>query len=364
MSRYVILLAPSANRVYTSGAVAMVIAELTVLARGPLQGRIGEVAAEQVATVDAVGFTVADGDLSAADLMLISNLSGLLVLFRREPDGHLSPMSPRSLDRHDDDLISILKYQGKTNEHFTKLLLNVTVWSSGGWSADGDSAAAERRWTVLDPLCGRGTTLNQAVMYGWDAVGIDLDGKDFDAYARFLETWLADKRLRHKAQVTRMRRDGSILGRRFDARFAFTKEELKAGEQQTVTVFNVDTLLTAEVVRPKSVDVVVTDAPYGIRHGSTAVDRRSGGERLHRSPLTLLADAVPGWAAALRPGGAMGIAWNTRVAPRAEAVAVLADAGLEPLDGPGYADLCHRVDRTIVRDVIVARRPATSADDR
>ena len=38
------------------------------------------------------------------------------------------------------------------------------------------------RLTVFDPLCGRGTTLNQALMYGYDAAGLDVDGKDFEAY--------------------------------------------------------------------------------------------------------------------------------------------------------------------------------------
>ena len=41
---------------------------------------------------------------------------------------------------------------------------------------------------MLDPLCGRGTTLNQALTYGYDAAGIDLDGKDFEAYSAFLQT--------------------------------------------------------------------------------------------------------------------------------------------------------------------------------
>ena len=35
-----------------------------------------------------------------------------------------------ALARLDDDLITIPKYPGKTNEQFTKLLLNVTVLSS------------------------------------------------------------------------------------------------------------------------------------------------------------------------------------------------------------------------------------------
>ena len=100
-----------------------------------------------------------------------------------------------------------------------------------------------------------------------------------------------------------------------------------------------------------SVDAVVTDAPYGVQHGS-----RSGG-RLARSPVDLLREAVPVWADVLRPGGAIGIAWNTHVAGRDDALAVLADAGLEPLDDGPYRGFVHRVDQAIQRDVLVARKP-------
>ena len=84
-------------------------------------------------------------------------------------DDLLRPVELRPLDRYDADLITIQKYPGKTNEQFTKLLLNVTLLSRFG------RRAAARRFRVLDPLCGRGTTLNQAMMYGFDAAGVDLD---------------------------------------------------------------------------------------------------------------------------------------------------------------------------------------------
>ncbi len=59
----------------------------------------------------------------------------------------------------------------------------------------------------------------------------------------------------------------------------------------------------------------------------------------------------------LRSGGALGIAWNTFVAPRGEAAAILAGAGLEPLDTGPYLAFRHRVDQAIMRDILVARKP-------
>ena len=99
-------------------------------------------------------------------------------------------------------------------------------------------------------------------------------------------------------------------------------------------------------------DVVVTDAPYGVQHGS-----RSSTAGLARRPQALLAAAVPVWATLLRSGGAVGIAWNALVGSRDETAAVLADAGLEPMDSPAYRQFRHRVDQGITRDILVARKP-------
>ena len=336
---YALLVHPSANRVYAEASVTLTVAELGVLARTRLDGRIGVATSTRIAGVPYLTF---DGDLGDADLAYLGDVSTALALFKRD-DERLTPVELPRRDRFDDDLLTILKYSGKTNEVFTKLLLNVTVWSG--------AAVDARPIKVLDPMCGRGTTLNQVLMNGWHALGLDLDERDFDAYSAFLRSWLTTKRLKHSAEVTPVRRDGAKLGRRLHAEVGATKEEWKAGEAFTVDYVNADTLHTRAVHKAASVDAVVTDAPYGVQHGS-----RSGG-RLARSPLDLLREAVPIWADVLRPGGAIGIAWNTHVAGRDDALAVLADAGLEPLDDGPYGGFMHRVDQSIQRDVLVARKP-------
>jgi len=95
----------------------------------------------------------------------------------------------------------------------------------------------------------------------------------------------------------------------------------------------------------------VADAPYGVQHGST------GPKGLRRGPLDLLAEAAPVWAALLRPGGALGLSWNVHVARREDAVDVLSKAGLTVKTDGGYERLRHRVDQSILRDVLVATKP-------
>jgi len=337
-----LLVSPSANRVYARTASALTVAEVGVLAETVLPGRLADPRIEEIA---GIGYVTFAGDLDDAARPQVANVSTALALFEREGD-LLRPVVLRRLDCLDDDLLTILKYQGKTNELFTKLLLNVTVLASGS-----AGRMLSDRLHVLDPLCGRGTTLNQALMYGWHAAGVDVDERDVEAYAAFLPRWLKDKRLKHTAGTSRLRRDGRTLGRRFDAELAVDKAAWAAGDTMTVSVAQADTLETPTIFRSGSVDVVVTDAPYGVQHGS-----RSGGA-LHRSPLDLLAAAVPGWATVLRPGGAIGIAVNVRTSPRADTCALLADSGLEPVDTPAYRGFEHRVDQAIERDIVVATKP-------
>ena len=343
VDRYAVLALPHANRVYRAVAPQLALAELRILAAGLLGDRLRDAGWAARAGVPYLGFSA--DDLGPGDLAVLGHLSVFYALFEDLGDV-LRPVEVAPPERLDDDLVTVQKYAGKTNEQFTRLLLNVTVASSG----------AARRLTsgglvVLDPLCGRGTTLNQALLTGHDAVGIEHDGKDVDAYGTFLRTWLERHRLKHKVSSGPVRRSGVLLGRRFEAEFAATKELYRAGSLQKVTVVHADTLRTADFVRPRSVDVVVTDAPYGVQHGSRSTSGRA------RSPVELLEEALPVWVPLLRPGGAVGIAWNTHVAPRAQLVHLLAGAGLEPLDEGPYRELAHRVDASIVRDIVVGRVP-------
>jgi hypothetical protein len=336
------LVSPSANRVYARSATALTVAELGVLAETVLPGRISDARTERIAGVAYVTF---EGDLDDQGLAHLGNVSTAFALFERAPES-LRPVELHRLDSFEDDLLTILKYPGKTNEVFTKLLLNVTVASSGA-----GSRMLTDRLRVLDPLCGRGTTLNQALMYGWHASGVDVDTADFESYAAFMSRWLKDRRLKHRVSTAKLRRDGRTLGRRLEVELATSKESWSAGDVITVTTALADTREAAGIFRAGSFDALVTDAPYGVQHGS----RSDAG--LRRRPGDLLAEALPGWVELLRPGAAVGVAVNVRTCPRAEALSLLAGAGLEVRDSPAYRAFEHRVDHAILRDIVVGVKP-------
>ncbi|MGV9377899.1 TRM11 family SAM-dependent methyltransferase [Nonomuraea sp. NPDC003707] len=339
MPRYALLILPAFNRVYGESSIRLTRSELAVFSRYGLDGKVLASEETTVGGVPYVTFETSE-PLTQPDISLLSNLSSVYAIFGVEGE-LLRPLSMSSLDRLSSDLITIQKYAGKTNEHFTKLLLNVTLLAG--------SKGLGERLSVFDPLCGRGTTLNQALMYGYDAYGLDVDGKDFEAYSGFIKTWLRNKRLKHTAETVPVRRERALVGRRLNVTFGLSKEAVKAGDVQHLAVVNADTLKSRDFFKPRSFDALVTDTPYGVQHGS------KGGGGLSRSPMELLRQAVPGWAELLRPGGAMGISWNTYGGKSSELAQILEGAGLQVMD---YPDFEHWVDQAIVRDIIVARKPA------
>jgi SAM-dependent methyltransferase len=344
MPTYALLVLPSANRVYAESAVALTRAELDLFSEAVLGGRLTSLTHRVIGGVSYVTFEA--DTLASADVAFLANLSSIYALFELT-DGALRPVELRKLDRFDDDLITIPKYQGKTNEQFTKLLVNATLLSSA-FAADMTSS----KLALLDPVCGRGTTLNQALMYGWDAAGIDIDGKDFEAYAAFITTWCKRKRIKHHAETGQVRRDRHVVARRFDLTLAAAKDDYKAGHTQRVDFVNADTVRALEFFRPETFHLLVADLPYGVQHGS-----RTAGKGLARSPLDLLASALPAWSRLLKPGGALGISLNTFVARREAAARILADYGLHIADSGPYLRFDHRVDQAINRDILVASKP-------
>lgn len=352
MPRYLVLLAPSSNRVYAGDAPRLVGAELALLAEGCFPGVITDVEPVSLAGVPYVQF--AAESIGQRELDLLSNVSARFGVFERLDGDTLRPVEVAPIAHFDDDLLSIPKYQGKTNEQLTKLLLNVTL-AATTWAEE----LGTRRFSLLDPLAGRCTTLDQALTYGFDAAGIEIEEREVDAYATFFSTYLKRKRLKHTFGYAPVRREGKKAGKRLDAEVNTDAAAFKAGDRQTLTVHVGDTLQAADLFGKRRFDVIVTDAPYGVVHGSRAGGASAGsggGGSRERNASDLLRQAVPAWAKLLRPGGAMGIAWNTLGLERDRLADVLTRAGLRVAESSADSAFEHRVDSSIVRDVIVARK--------
>jgi hypothetical protein len=338
--RYLLLLAPASNRVYAGSAAELAAAELEICAG------VTSIAPVRRAGVEYLGFEHPrpEGQEGPSTTLLtaVATQSAHLALFE-EAGELLRPVELPEVDLLDDDFVTIPKYSGKTNEQFTRLLLNVTRAAA--------DLPSDRPVTVLDPMCGRGTTLAVAWTLGLNAAGVELDVKAFEAMGSFWRTWLRRKRLKHTADITPVRRDGKSLGKRFDARLT-----LPGREPLTASVFTGDTRDSAKLFGKRRFELIVVDAPYGVAHGSHSDVKGAAVGKRDRSAAGLLGAAIPVWATQLAPGGALGISWNTLGLSREDLAAILTGAGLEVCsDGP-WLQFGHRVDSSIHRDLMVARR--------
>lgn len=340
--RLLMLTHPGANRVYAAQATTMAAAELAVCAPDTT-----DVAPCTVAGVDYLSFStdaLEGTEQERSDLLhQIRRQSTFLALFEERPDGLMRPIEVPETDLFEDDLVTIPKYPGKTNEQFTRLLLNVTL------------AATERplteKSTVLDPLAGRGTTLTAAWTAGLHAAGVEVDEKAVEQMAAFLKTYLRRGHYKHKAATVPVRREGKSLGRKFEATVNLGDRELTMG------VFTGDTRSSGKLWGKRRFDAVVTDAPYGVVHGSRSDVVGTTGKR-DRSPAGLLKGAIGVWAHQLKDGGALGLSWNTHGLRREDLVEMVEEAGLVVRNEGPWLGFEHRVDASIQRDVLVAVKPA------
>jgi SAM-dependent methyltransferase len=340
--RYALLLRASANRVFGASAADLARAELDLLGAGVLDRALPSTL-ESLAGVEYVVLEVAEPiDADAWDVL--SNLSSLHAAFELEEDGRLRPLActPRRL--LDEDLVTIQRYTGKTNEAFTHLLVNLALASGHGALR---RLLAGERLRLLDPVCGRGTTLNRAALYGIDAFGIEVERRDVAAYEVFITTWLKDKRLKHAVERATLRKGRPRAAHRVTIRFGSSKD---TSTHATIDVVHDDSSNVRDHHAARSIDLLAADLPYGVQHGAAA----SGGRA--RDPEAFLLAALPAWREVLRPGAGIALGWNRRTLSRLRFVEIATNAGFEVAEAADDRFL-HRVDRSIARDVLVGRRP-------
>lgn len=360
-----VLRSPSANRVYAQAAGPLALAEArwvlgAHLASAPLvrERRIGGMDALEIRWASDASSPDAAADAQDPDSELVGRLLGSLssmlgvleIVEDADPGADEGPggggplLRPRQLPamlHHPGDLETILKYPGKTNEQFTALLVNLAAALSTRRAGLFDGSL-----DLLDPLCGRGTTLNRALRLGLSPLGADIDRRDVEAYRAFLGTWLRTHRYKHTLSATRLTVHGEHLGSRLDAELAPDKQALREGRGQRLTVLGCDTTRLGALLPARSVDALVADLPYGVQHGSRAEGA------WQRSPLEVLRAAAPGWRTLLRDGAGLALALNRHTLEHDAASAVLAEAGLRVISRDGA--FRHRVDQSIDRDVLLA----------
>ncbi len=222
------------------------------------------------------------------------------------------------------------RYKGKTNEIFTRVLLNVAIF------AGKYREQCMGRLRVLDPLAGGGTTLFLALASGYDAFGIELERQDVETTAVFIRQYLTGEHIPYKEIDERSRKAGR--------RYQF--EVGRKGDTRALVLAHGDTrdapLHMREVMGGPHMHAIVGDLPYGIQHFGEI--------------SALLSRVLPAWENLLFPGGTLALAWNATRIERTSMIELIEHhTHLRVLNEPPYNQFEHAVDRVIKkRDILVA----------
>ena len=201
---------------------------------------------------------------------------------------------------------------------------------------------------VFDPVAGRGTTLNRALIAGYDATGVELSASDVDQYRAFIVNYLRGHRIKHQVEREQIRK-GPLAG---TERCVVHIGRAPRRPQQRVEIVNGDTTRADAMFPAASFDVLVADLPYGVQHRATPgaealAGRRTPTRAARRQPARLAHRAARRSVAHPRRGTSARCLAPTsrRCSP---------STSFEVVEHPRSFE--HVVDRSITRDVIVARK--------
>jgi len=333
---YLFQLTPHANIRYREAQVKLGQAELACLLQN-----LGISVDVTPITVGGVSFLRFETEeLDDKQLSALSMHSAALMICEQQ-GGLLRPIEKVSHDYLTEDLAEVLKYKGKTSAVFTHMMINCA------WAAS-DFFGTNEVLTVLDPMCGRGTTCFVALQQGMNAVGVDIDNRDLKECADYFERYLQYHRMKHKLdQSSRTVRKHAVPAAVYT--IADTREHFKEGDTRTLSLFLGDTGLTGELCRKSPAHLLVADLPYGVQHAP------QDGKRTE-SFLQVMKRALPQWKDAVRKGGAVALSFNTLTLKKADLIKLLSEAGFTPLTEAPYDDFEHFVEQAVHRDFVVARR--------
>ncbi len=160
MYHYAILANPGHNRIYFDSAMTIACSELKAILAS--QGvDVTEIGSKEVGLPAALVFSCQEA-LSDEQTRRIAASSIYYALFEVREDGLLRPIQAPAFNTFPESMSQILRYTGKTNEQFTRLMVNIGISASNTGS---------EQLTLMDPMCGKGTTLFEGLIHGLNVVG-------------------------------------------------------------------------------------------------------------------------------------------------------------------------------------------------
>ncbi len=340
MKRYAILANPGHNRIYFDTALKIAVSELQAIS-GAYNMSIENIEEGADNLPASINFTTKK-ELTDEDFKILGSSSIFYAIFEILEDDLLRPIKVPDFHEFPESMVQILKYNGKTNEQFTRLMVNLALCAC---------KTKSKKICLFDPMCGKGTTLYEGFIRGYDVKGIEINSQWYQEIQNYVLRFLKEGRYKHKAQKSRKNDEKNRkIADTYTLASASTKEKFKADDLQTFELLNADTRISDKIIKKKSCDIIVSDLPYGVQHASKNKQESS----MNRSPIELLKEAIPSWNKLLKTNGSIVLAYNEFTMKYDEVAQVLSQNGFKVLDHEPFNGYIHRVDQSINRNLIVA----------
>lgn len=287
-----------------------------------------------------LNYLIFDADDIKIYLPKISTLSFLLGIFEYK-DGYLKPIEKEFKEFINPNISSILKYSGKTNEYFTRLMINI-----GSYILNKNE-----NLNILDPICGKGTTLYESLINGYNCYGIEIAPKVVDEIAVFLRKFLENER--YKFSYKKEKLSGENKSFKAEKHIFNINKNKDSKDNKHFEVVSVNTVFSDKIFKKDYFDLIVGDLPYGVKHSNITNEKQNS---FTRSPKELLEKSLDSWKKVLNKDGLLVMSWNTFLLKRNEFENILINKGFEVVENDNLLNFKHRVDQAINRDFIVARK--------
>lgn len=333
--KFAILINPKHFRNYNTSSEKILLAEFNILNR-----KYNFASNIEIKEICDINYLLFDAESITNIIEEISNLSFNLALFEIKND-LLKPIKKERNDFVNSNISSMLKYSGKTNEYFTELMLNIA----------SNLIDKKDDINLLDPICGKGTTLFEGLVKGYNCYGIEIAPKVVDEIAVFLRKFLENERYKFNLKKEKF----SGANKSFKAeRYIFDITKNKENrDNKHFEVVSGNTIYADKIFKKDYFDIIIGDLPYGVKHSNITNEKQNS---FTRSPKELLQNSLSVWKNLLNNDGIMILSWNTFLLKRNEFVSLLEEKGLKLVDIDSINNFEHRVDQAINRDLIVVKK--------
>lgn len=348
MLEYAILLNPGHNRVYFDASKKLSLLEFKISSE-ILSKKVLEFCFKDILGIEYLVFKT-DDEILEEDIIIISRLSftyGIFQLIKLEDNIYLKPIYKHSSYYFNEDISMILKYSGKTNELFTRFMLNIAV------SIYSIGKDVKETLLLLDPVCGKGTSLFEGLLLGISSYGIDINSKSIHEAYIYFKKYLEMKKYKHTSHIEKFSDPiKKIHSKRIQFSLAKNKEDKKSGNTLNLQLIDGDSKFADSFFKKDTFHIIVADLPYGVKHGSKV----GNAEGFTRNPEEFLNNSIPAWIKVLKTDGILIMSWNSFVLKRNYMEKILKENGLKILLNENPHAFDHRVDQAINRDIVIAMK--------